>query len=117
MKETKPFMRGLNFRRWAADAVGKYIMKLDGLSSHVLTRKYAISKWIPPIDPFIRINFNAAFDPKECRSGSGVVIRDDRGDVIISKSTLHGGSVPIRRGSTCVLLSGKIGQEHGSQYG
>lgn len=82
MRETKPFMRGLNFRRWAADAVGKYIMKLDGLSSHVLTRKYAISKWIPPIDPFIRINFNPAFDPKEYRSGSGVVIRDDRGDVI-----------------------------------
>lgn len=47
-----------------------------------ITRKYAISKWIPPIDPFIRINFNPAFDPKEYRSGSGVVIRDDRGDVI-----------------------------------
>ncbi|MBA0871753.1 hypothetical protein Goshw_029725 [Gossypium schwendimanii] len=106
-----------NFRRWAAEAVGKYIMKLDGLSSHVLTRKCAISKWIPFIDPFIQINFNAAFDLKEYRSGSSVVVRDDRGDVIISKSTLHGGSVPIRGGSTCVLSSGNVGQEHGSQYG
>ncbi|MBA0725584.1 hypothetical protein Golax_022159 [Gossypium laxum] len=43
-----------NFRRWAAEAVGKYIMKLDGLSSHY-------------------------------RSGSSVVVRDDR-EMLLSQN-------------------------------
>nr|KJB80247.1 hypothetical protein B456_013G088900 [Gossypium raimondii] len=45
---------------------------------------------VPPADPFIRINFDTTFDQKEFRSSSGVIVKNERGEVLLTKSTLHG---------------------------
>ncbi|KAF5443081.1 hypothetical protein F2P56_035670, partial [Juglans regia] len=40
-----------------------------------------VMKWKPPTWPFLKANFDAAFDKKEERMGMGVVIRDSKGDL------------------------------------
>lgn len=37
----------------------------------------------------IKINFDAAYDPQQFRSRSGMVVRNDRGKVLASKFVFH----------------------------
>ncbi|MFQ6648270.1 hypothetical protein Gotur_020966 [Gossypium turneri] len=57
----------------------------------MLTRNCTVPEWVPPRDPFVRFNFDAAYDPKEFTSGSGLVARNIRGEILVTKSTLHVG--------------------------
>ncbi|KAF5451881.1 hypothetical protein F2P56_026941 [Juglans regia] len=42
----------------------------------------SIPRWEPPVWPYVKANFDAAFDKeKECMGGGGVVIRDSDGSV------------------------------------
>ncbi|KAA3483188.1 reverse transcriptase [Gossypium australe] len=49
----------------------------------------ALSRWQHPPYQTVKINFDGAFDMKEHLSASGVVVRDNEGSVIVSKSRLH----------------------------
>ncbi|KAH1039065.1 hypothetical protein J1N35_040808 [Gossypium stocksii] len=71
-------------------AVGKYLMELEELGARVLTKNSTILEWIPPIDPFVCINFDVAFNSKKYRSGTGLVARNARGDILASRTVLHG---------------------------
>ncbi|KAF5444675.1 hypothetical protein F2P56_033791 [Juglans regia] len=43
--------------------------------------------WQKPVEPSVKVNFDAAVNQKEKRMGAEVVIRDSRGDVLVSLST------------------------------
>ncbi|MBA0815947.1 hypothetical protein Gohar_000663, partial [Gossypium harknessii] len=77
-------------RQWAAKSTKNYLRKLDWLTDWELTKNCVSSERVPPADPFIRINFDTTFDQKEFRSSSGVIVKNERGEVLLTKSTLHG---------------------------
>ncbi|KAH1039316.1 hypothetical protein J1N35_041059 [Gossypium stocksii] len=54
----------------------------------MLPRNCTVPEGVLPRDPFVRINVDAAYDPKEFTSGSGLVARNIRGEILVTKSTL-----------------------------
>lgn len=53
-----------------------------------LTSTAVLSIWEPTIDGFIRINFDAAFNPQQFKAATGLVVRDSSGAVLVSKSVI-----------------------------
>lgn len=45
--------------------------------------------WKPLRSPFVRINFDACFGKHENRSCSGIIIRNNMGNVLFTKTVLH----------------------------
>ncbi|KAA3485207.1 reverse transcriptase [Gossypium australe] len=66
-----------------------YVTELDGANPKVVKISKVASRWQHPPYQTVKINFDGAFDMKEQISASGVVVRDDKGSVIASKSRLH----------------------------
>ncbi|MBA0697902.1 hypothetical protein Goari_021421, partial [Gossypium aridum] len=73
------------------ESVGKYIKELDEVGERMLTRNCIVPEWVPPRDLFVHFNFDAAYDLKEFTSGLGLVTRNIRGEILVTKSTLHMG--------------------------
>ncbi|KAA3485352.1 glycine, alanine and asparagine-rich protein-like [Gossypium australe] len=48
-----------------------------------------VSSWKCPPDQFVKINFDGAYDLKDQCSASGVVVRDNEGEVLASKSKIY----------------------------
>ncbi|KAH1096616.1 hypothetical protein J1N35_013537 [Gossypium stocksii] len=77
--------------KWAITLTKNYLLELDGLAGKEITRRNILSTWTPHKDPFIRINIDAAFDQKEFRSISGVIVRNGSEESLLTKSSLHEG--------------------------
>ncbi|MBA0771036.1 hypothetical protein Gotri_019567 [Gossypium trilobum] len=45
--------------------------------------------WKSPEEQIIKINFDASFDCQGFKSASGIVVRNAKGEVLVSKSRLH----------------------------
>ncbi|MBA0781797.1 hypothetical protein Gotri_002683 [Gossypium trilobum] len=71
------------------ESIGKYIKELDEVGERMLTRNCTVPEWVPTRDPFFCFNFDASYDPKEFTSGSGLVARNIRGEILVTKSMLH----------------------------
>lgn len=69
--------------------ISRFIQEIDYLEERVLTKKCLVSKWSPPNNQTIKINFDSTYDPHHFRSAMGLVARNDRGEVLVSKSTLN----------------------------
>ncbi|MBA0758148.1 hypothetical protein Gotri_021170 [Gossypium trilobum] len=57
-------------RKEISDWTINYLRELDGLEKKTLTRRIGHEMWEPPCDPFIKINFDGAFNPYQERSSS-----------------------------------------------
>ncbi|KAG8480775.1 hypothetical protein CXB51_025443 [Gossypium anomalum] len=55
----------------------------------ILTKKFLVSKWSPPNNQTIKINFDSTYNPHQFRSALGLVARNDRGEVLVLKLTLN----------------------------
>ncbi|MBA0854582.1 hypothetical protein Goshw_002119 [Gossypium schwendimanii] len=62
---------------------------MDGVEEQKHTRSQVQAKWRPSLGANVKINFDAAFDIKQARSGSGVVTRNTSGEILALKLTLH----------------------------
>ncbi|KAG8498913.1 hypothetical protein CXB51_005301 [Gossypium anomalum] len=72
-----------------ANWVLSYISEMDGVEEQKHTRSPVQAKWRPSLGANVKINFDAAFDVKQARSGSRVVTRNDSREIIALKLTLH----------------------------
>ncbi|KAA3458458.1 reverse transcriptase [Gossypium australe] len=72
-----------------ADFVRNYVTEIDGAKSTVDNSPKIKRRWKHPPHHTVKINFDGAFDVKENRSASGVVVRNNEGSVLASKPKLH----------------------------
>ncbi|MBA0872513.1 hypothetical protein Goshw_015334 [Gossypium schwendimanii] len=63
-------------------------MKDDSVEK-ALTKSCKAMKCVPPTRSVVKINFDAAFDNHQSRSGSGIVARNAMREVLVSRSILH----------------------------
>lgn len=66
-----------------------YLAEIDGTRKRRATSKIVDDRWEPPVGEGVKINFHASYDKSRFRSGSGIVARDSRGKVVVSKVVLH----------------------------
>ncbi|KAA3457419.1 reverse transcriptase [Gossypium australe] len=74
-----------------AKFVLSYLKELEGIkksAQHTLTTNV---KWRPPSGQGVTINFDAAFKASSRQSASGVVVRDQSGQVLLSVTKIHEG--------------------------
>lgn len=68
--------------------------------------------WEPPPPSFIKINFDAAFSKEECKSCSGLVIKDYNGQVVVTHKNIPS---PFVAEAIAYVQSLKWGKELGFQ--
>ncbi|MBA0880564.1 hypothetical protein Goshw_007195 [Gossypium schwendimanii] len=63
--------------------------ELDELQRVLHVRKGSLVRWSPPGHPYVKVKFDAKFREFEHRSGSEIVIRDNKGQVLGSKVVIN----------------------------
>ncbi|KAK5835998.1 hypothetical protein PVK06_011733 [Gossypium arboreum] len=63
--------------------------ELDGLEKVLPANLLGNESWKAPKSPFARINFDAAYNKKDNRSCSGLVVRDSNVMVLVARTTLN----------------------------
>ncbi|KAA3472610.1 reverse transcriptase [Gossypium australe] len=71
--------------------INSYIAELDGLEKMKTSKVEEMKCWSYPPRNFVKVNFDGAFDGKNNVSASGVVIRDNLGITLLSRSKVHKG--------------------------
>ncbi|MBA0776414.1 hypothetical protein Gotri_011413 [Gossypium trilobum] len=69
------------------ESLGEFT-ETEALGNRSLTKHLSSSEWRPLENHMVPINFDAAFSQQHFRSTSGLVFRNERGEVIVSKSIL-----------------------------
>ncbi|KAF5451602.1 hypothetical protein F2P56_026695 [Juglans regia] len=64
----------------------KQVQVLDGVSKQVNT----VLSWSPPPPGFLKLNVDGAIFPDHHKAGIGIILRDEKGDVIAACSKLEG---------------------------
>ncbi|KAG8501226.1 hypothetical protein CXB51_003348 [Gossypium anomalum] len=72
-----------------ANFVRSYIIELDGLEKVLPANLLGNESWKPPKSPFARINFDIAYNKKDNRSCSGLVVRDSNVMVLVARTVLN----------------------------
>ncbi|XP_052485099.1 uncharacterized protein LOC128040401 [Gossypium raimondii] len=72
-----------------AGFVINYLKELDGLSIHLLVRRTHMERWVALNGLRVKINFDAAFNRQRNESCSGLVVRNERAEVICSRTIMH----------------------------
>ncbi|XP_016681200.1 uncharacterized protein [Gossypium hirsutum] len=72
-----------------ADFVINYLKKLDGLNTHSLVRRIHTNRWAAPNGLRVKLNFDVAFNRQRNNSCSGLVVRNERAEVIYSRTIMH----------------------------
>ncbi|PPR89916.1 hypothetical protein GOBAR_AA30765 [Gossypium barbadense] len=72
-----------------ADYVNRYISELDGAKNNIPSSFQVVKRWEHPPSPFVKINFDAAYDGTTCQSAVGIVARDNEGKVLLSFSEIY----------------------------
>ncbi|MBA0743914.1 hypothetical protein Gogos_006565, partial [Gossypium gossypioides] len=65
------------------DCISRYLCELDEIEQNVHTRSNASVRWKTLIGTDMKINFDAAFDLNQARSGPGVVARNALGETLL----------------------------------
>ncbi|KAA3487748.1 reverse transcriptase [Gossypium australe] len=68
-----------------------YIKELDELKSVKQKTMFIEKKWRPPPGQMLKINFDGAFEARRKCAALGVVVRDRKGRILLSKSELYNG--------------------------
>ncbi|XP_017631219.1 uncharacterized protein LOC108473909 [Gossypium arboreum] len=76
-------------RAETANFIKKYIQELKDIERKELTSDQNLKSWRPPPQGFFNINFDAAFDKKEKKSCSEVIVGNPKGVVTVSKEQIH----------------------------
>ncbi|KAH1030126.1 hypothetical protein J1N35_046061 [Gossypium stocksii] len=71
------------------DVVCNYIKELDGLKTCLSVKQFHLSKWVAPMNSWLKINFDAGFNKDNLESCSGLVVRNERADLVCSKMIFH----------------------------
>ncbi|KAH1108583.1 hypothetical protein J1N35_012351 [Gossypium stocksii] len=87
-----------------SDWILRYKGELDDLVTMVRTRSGEQKSWKPPVESYIKINFDGAFDLQQNRSGSGVVARNSLGEILASKSVIHSSVLSLFAAETLACL-------------
>ncbi|MBA0633890.1 hypothetical protein Godav_024965 [Gossypium davidsonii] len=53
--------------------------ELDALNKRLLVTRVEIVRWMPPVNVFIKINFDGAFQAHSLKKCSRIVIRNQKG--------------------------------------
>lgn len=86
----------------------------DVISFKKPTSKTPLMVWKTPPENMVRINFNAVFGKHRSRFATGLVIKDDKGGVVTSKSLLHDQiNSPFATEATACSHAVKLGMELG----
>ncbi|KAG8498260.1 hypothetical protein CXB51_006817 [Gossypium anomalum] len=72
-----------------ANFIKKYLQELKDIERKELTSDRNSKSWRPPLQGFFKINFDAAFNTKEKKSCSGVIVRNPKGVVTATKEQIH----------------------------
>ncbi|MBA0725167.1 hypothetical protein Golax_021772 [Gossypium laxum] len=82
----------------------RYVRELDCLEEKALTKEVTREVWVPSSGEDIKINFDVGFNSELFRLGSGVVVRDGMGKVIVSKVIIHenAGSAFAAKAHSCL---------------
>lgn len=71
---------------------------------------------MPPQVPFLKINFDRAFNQNINRLGSGVIARNENGEILVSTSTLHFGvALPFMAEGLKCFIAVNLGLSLGSE--
>ena len=88
-----PIFCNLHYRILMGSAICRRCHNGPESSEHVFkecpTMRVLISRWDAPTDPWVKINFDAAFKKELKESCSGLVARNARSEVIFSKTVFH----------------------------
>ncbi|MBA0582282.1 hypothetical protein Gorai_024433 [Gossypium raimondii] len=57
----------------------------QGSTIFLLVKPREVERWKPPEIPFVKINFDVAYNKEEHRSCSGIVVRDSKGKILGSR--------------------------------
>ncbi|XP_040944169.1 uncharacterized protein [Gossypium hirsutum] len=69
--------------------VNSYILELDSVGKNSRQTSITVKKWKKPMDSFVKINFDAAYERGQNKADIGVVARDKEGSVLLSCSEVH----------------------------
>ncbi|KAK5835954.1 hypothetical protein PVK06_011680 [Gossypium arboreum] len=72
-----------------ADYVKNSLKELDGVKTDLPARPILTDRWVAPTGPRLKINFGATFNKQRNGSCSGMVVRNEKGDVICFKIVFH----------------------------
>ncbi|MBA0842369.1 hypothetical protein Goarm_002197, partial [Gossypium armourianum] len=72
------------------------------LGDRNLTKRCIVSERRPPENQTIHINFDAAYNPQQFRSASGLIAKNDSGKVLVSKSLLEKKVASLFTAKACV---------------
>ncbi|KAA3471096.1 reverse transcriptase [Gossypium australe] len=77
-----------------ADWTTSCLYEHDTIKEKSHSRSNVFARWSPPFDAEVKVNFDAAFNLIQIRSGVGVVTRNVSGEILASKMVLHKGFLP-----------------------
>lgn len=72
-----------------ADWTTSCLYELDTIEEKSHSRSNVFAMWSPPFDAEVKVNFDAAFNLIQIRSGKGVVTRNVSGEILALKMVLH----------------------------
>ncbi|MBA0567992.1 hypothetical protein Golob_005519 [Gossypium lobatum] len=72
-----------------ADFMINYLKELDGLNTHLLVRRIHTDRWAAPNGLRVKLNFDVAFNRQRNDSCSGLVVRNERAEVIYSRTVMQ----------------------------
>ncbi|KAL1182504.1 hypothetical protein V6Z11_A02G121000 [Gossypium hirsutum] len=72
-----------------ADFMSNYLKEQDGLNTNLPVRQFHIGRWVALNGLRLKINFDATFNKKRNESCSELVIRNEKAEVICSKTVMH----------------------------
>lgn len=71
------------------DWAKQFIKELEGIESKNHTFSVVPKLWEPPCDPFVKINFDGAFDLHQAKSACRLVVRNFLGAILASMAICH----------------------------
>ncbi|KAK5825154.1 hypothetical protein PVK06_019959 [Gossypium arboreum] len=72
-----------------------YLKELDRLNKHVPERRVHTARWVAPLGLRFKINFNVAFNKHRNELCSGLVVRNEKVNVIFSKTIMNANILPV----------------------
>ncbi|XP_017620800.1 uncharacterized protein LOC108465011 [Gossypium arboreum] len=69
--------------------VSSYISGLNEIEKRSPKISPTVSKWNNPLDQFVKINFDVAYDGRLCQSTVGIMARNSKGNVLLSCAEIH----------------------------
>ncbi|KAA3465120.1 reverse transcriptase [Gossypium australe] len=99
-----------------ANKVHIYITEINGLAATSVTLRDCRSQNLPSRKNEATIHFDASFDSRSARSASGLVVRGETGELLVSKAVIHSAiSSPFMAEAHACLKAVELGISMGFQ--